>query len=253
READALRRSHALQRDLLNRLSHELRTPLTAVQGFAESLLQADVSWDESSQRRFLTAIAGESERMRRLVGDLLDSAAISSGVLRLAADWCDLELVLRAAIAITPGQVELSLPAALPKLWGDHDRLEQVFVNLLDNAARHAETEEPVRVSVRLDPLEPGEALTVSVRVADRGRGVPAEVAARLFMPYARGPTGGAGLGLSISRGVVEAHGGRLELGPSRVGACFRVVLPVERDPADMGAATGTGAILAVEDGAHG
>ena len=103
-EAASLRRSHRLQQEFLSRLNHELRTPLTAIQGYASTLRQTDVHWDTPSQQRFLDSIASESARMGRLVGDLLDFGAIDSGVLRLAPDWCDLELVLEAARRCVPG-----------------------------------------------------------------------------------------------------------------------------------------------------
>ena len=102
-EATALRRSQELQRGFLSRLSHELRTPLTAIRGYASSLMQPDVTWDGDSQRRFLQRIAAESARLGRLVGDLLDFSAIESGILRLQQDWCDLSLVLDAAVACLP------------------------------------------------------------------------------------------------------------------------------------------------------
>ncbi|HZA77240.1 MAG TPA: ATP-binding cassette domain-containing protein, partial [Acidimicrobiales bacterium] len=91
REAAALRRSQVIQRELLSSLSHELRTPLTAIQGYASTLLQPDLTWDAASTDRFLRSIANEGERLGRLVGDLLDSSAIESGVLRLQRHWCDL------------------------------------------------------------------------------------------------------------------------------------------------------------------
>ncbi len=102
-ETAALRRSRELQRGFLSRLSHELRTPLTAIRGYASSLLQTDVSWDEESEQRFLTRIAAESARLGRLVDDLLRFSAIESGILQLQRDWCDIPLVLDAAIACLP------------------------------------------------------------------------------------------------------------------------------------------------------
>ncbi|HEY1347542.1 MAG TPA: ATP-binding cassette domain-containing protein, partial [Streptosporangiaceae bacterium] len=141
-EAATLRRSQELQRSFLSRLSHELRTPLTAIRGYATSLLQTDVTWDAASQHRFLGRISAESARLGRLVGDLLDFSAIESGILRLQHDWCDIALVLEAAVACLPqpgaSMVEVTCHPALPAVWADHDRLEQVFVNLLDNALRH-------------------------------------------------------------------------------------------------------------------
>src|SRR5208282_2380394 len=102
-EATALRRSQELQRGFLSRLSHELRTPLTAIRGYASSLMQPDVTWDRDSQQRFLQRIAAESARLGRLVGDLLDFSAIESGIMRLQRDWCDISLVLDAAVACLP------------------------------------------------------------------------------------------------------------------------------------------------------
>jgi signal transduction histidine kinase/ABC-type multidrug transport system ATPase subunit len=234
READALRRSHGLQRLFLSRVSHELRTPLTAIHGYASSLRQTDVTWDPESEDRFLSAIASESARMSRLVADLLDSSAIESGVLRLNPDWCDLPLVLRAALGcLSPEQaaaVDLSWDPALPPVWGDHDRLEQVFVNLMENGLRHTAPGTRVRVHAGLG-RRPG---TVAVAVADDGPGIPPEEAERLFQPWERGRTEGpgAGLGLSIVRGIVEGHRGAVGLEPSTGGASFVVELPV--DPAE-------------------
>ena len=142
REAAALRRSRELQRQFLSRLSHELRTPLTAIRGYASSLLAPDIVWDDESQQRFLETIAAESSRLGRLVDDLLDFSAIDSGVMRMQFDWCELDLVLEAAIACLPDDsrdaVSFEPAGPMPAIWADHDRLEQVFVNLLNNALQH-------------------------------------------------------------------------------------------------------------------
>src|SRR5260221_2343910 len=138
-EATALRRSQELQRDFLSRLSHELRTPLTAIRGYATSLLQPDVTWDDESQHRFLTRIAAESTRLGRLVDDLLDFSVIQLRILRLQPDSCDIKLVVEAAAALLPPagaqMVDVWCAPDLPPVWADHDRLGQVFVNLLANA----------------------------------------------------------------------------------------------------------------------
>ncbi len=171
-EALALRRSQELQRGFLSRLSHELRTPLTAIRGYASSLMAPDVTWDGESEQRFLNRIAAESARLGRLVDDLLDFSAIESATLRLAPDWCDLALVLDAARACLPpagaAAVEVECSAALPVVWADHDRLEQVFVNLLDNALRH----NPEGTRVRGRGPAGDDAHTVVVRVTDDGAG---------------------------------------------------------------------------------
>ncbi len=102
-KAAALRRSQELQRGFLSRLSHELRTPLTAIRGYASSLMAPDVTWDEATQQRFLQTIAAESARLGRLVDDLLDFSMIESGVMRLQPDWCDIPLVVDAALSCLP------------------------------------------------------------------------------------------------------------------------------------------------------
>jgi len=230
-EATALRRSQELQREFLSRLSHELRTPLTAIRGYASSLLQPDVIWDAESQQRFLTRIAAESARLGRLVEDMLDFSAIELGILRLQPDWCDIKLVLEAAVACLPPDgrrmVRIGCAADLPVIWADHDRLEQVFVNLLANAIGH----NPPGTSVTV-MAQPAHRAQILITVADGGVGLPPDVAAAPFEPRrlrSNSKTGGTGLGLSITRGIVTAHGGMLELKPSDVGASFAVTLPIE------------------------
>ncbi len=231
-EAQALRRSQAHQRAFLSRISHELRTPLTAIRGYASSLNQPDVTWDEPAQHRFLDLIATESARMGRLVGDLLDSSALDGGVLRLHGDWCDLALVIEAAAACVPGggeNVVIAVDPAVGPIWGDHDRLEQVFVNLLENAARHGEGRTGTRVEAQLSTST----AMVEVRVSDNGPGIPAELAEAVFQAQVRGTTtaSGDGLGLAISRGIVHAHCGTLALEPSATGTTMLISLPIEPD----------------------
>jgi signal transduction histidine kinase/ABC-type multidrug transport system ATPase subunit len=229
REAAALRRSHAIQRELLFSLSHELRTPLTAIQGYASTLLQPDLTWDAASTERFLRSIASEGARLGRLVGDLLDSSAIESGILRLQRHWCDLTLVVEAAVRVVAdgSTIRVDTDVDLEAVWADHDRLEQVFVNLLENAVQHGSCD-VIDVTLRRGTT-PG---TVEVEVSDRGPGVPPSLAGKIFEPRVRGSSdgGGAGLGLSIARGIVEAHGGTLALAPGADGgASFLVTLRCE------------------------
>ncbi len=232
RETAALRRSQAIQRELLSSLSHELRTPLTAIKGFASTLLQPDLTWDAASTDRFLRSIAAEGARLERLVGDLLDSSAIESGVLRLQRHWCDLALVVETARRLVADDATIRIHAGrdVEPVWGDHDRLEQVFVNLLENAVAHGASRHGVDVTVRRGKA-PG---TAEVEVADHGPGIPDALATRIFEPRVRAAAdvAGAGLGLPIARGIVVAHGGTLVAAPARRGARFVVTLPCE--PAD-------------------
>jgi ABC-type multidrug transport system ATPase subunit/signal transduction histidine kinase len=217
-EAAALRRSRELQRGFLSRLSHELRTPLTAIRGYASSLMQPDVTWDGDSQQRFLDRIAAESARLGRLVDDLLDFSAIESGIMRLQRDWCDIRLVIEAAVGCLPPEhakeVTVTCDSGLPVIWADHDRMEQVFVNLLNNAFGHNPPGTRVEVTAQ---ARQGEVL-ISVR--DDGPGL-----------NNNRKSAGAGLGLSIAKGIAQAHGGRLELTELAQGTCFGVYLPVEGD----------------------
>jgi signal transduction histidine kinase/ABC-type multidrug transport system ATPase subunit len=278
-DAAALRRSRELQRDFLSRLSHELRTPLTAIRGYASSLMQPDVTWDGDSQQRFLDRIAAESARLGRLVDDLLDFSTIESGIMRLQPDWCDIPLVLQAAIGCLPpagaAAVSLRCDPGLPVVWADHDRLEQVFVNLINNAVGH--NPPGTQVLVTAYPAVPGAPdavpgtpgagddpsgnraygsvppAEVVVSVTDDGTGIPDELVAAPFEPARRRRTrtSGAGLGLSIAQGIVSAHGGRIELQRLPKGTRFRVFLPVEAadplpgvpDLRDAGHRTGTAA----------
>jgi signal transduction histidine kinase/ABC-type multidrug transport system ATPase subunit len=243
-EATALRRSRELQRGFLSRLSHELRTPLTAIRGYASSLMQPDVTWDRDSQERFLNRIAAESARLGRLVDDLLDFSAIESGIMRLQRDWCDIRLVLEAAIGCLPpgcaGSVALTCEPGLPVVWADHDRLEQVFVNLLNNAFGHNPPDTRVQVSATAGSDQ------VVISVHDDGGGMPPELAAAPFEPgrHPSRKSAGAGLGLSIAKGIVQAHGGVIELIPQRAGTCFTVSLPVEAELLDPSRTTGPHAL---------
>jgi signal transduction histidine kinase/ABC-type multidrug transport system ATPase subunit len=228
-EASALRRSRELQRGFLSRLSHELRTPLTAIGGYASSLMSADVTWDGDSERRFLSRIGAESARLNRLVDDLLDFSAIESSTLRLEPDWCELAPVIEAAVAcvapVRARTVQVECQHDLPVIWADHDRLEQVFVNLLENALRH--NPDGTRVSVKASGDEEG---GVVVTVTDDGDGFPDEIAQALYEPRqgGHGPRAGAGLGLSIAKGIVDAHEGQMELLRLEHGTRFSVHLPI-------------------------
>ncbi len=231
-ESEALRRSNDLQRSVIMRLSHELRTPLTAIHGFSTSLRQPDVEWRVEDRDRFLAGIATESERMIRLVDDLIDSSVIEAGILRLAKDWCDLGLVIRAAVDVVAGASEVTtvdVPESLPAIWADHDRLKQVFVNLLANAIRHNEAGTKIRIEL-VDGLRDE---MVVVRVSDDGKGLPQDLmSALLSQSIGRYPN--RGLGLKIATGVVESHAGMLVPELVSRGTSLLLTLPAEPKPGE-------------------
>ena len=227
RESDALRRSNDLQRGVMMRLSHELRTPLTAIHGFASSMGQPDIEWLDADRNRFLAKIESESSRVIRLVDDLFDSSAIEAGILRLERDWCQLPLVVGAAVDVVPNAGEVTTVADffIEPVWADHDRLQQVFVNLISNAVRH----NPPGTRIRIEPVKDAPEGRVGIRVIDNGDGLPQQMMTSLL----RGTIGdGAhrGLGLKIATGIVESHGGSLI--PEHVtsgGTSFLISLPAE------------------------
>jgi signal transduction histidine kinase/ABC-type cobalamin/Fe3+-siderophores transport system ATPase subunit len=246
REAVALRRSRAIQRELLSSLSHELRTPLTAIHGYASTLCQPDLTWDPASTERFLHSIAAESARMERLVGDLLDSTAIESGSLRLHPDWCDVPLVVEAALRCVAhdGEIRTCIDDDLEPVWADHDRLEQVLVNLLENAVTHGRSDAGAELAVR----HGADGDTVEIHVRDYGGGVPRALAAQVFEPHVHGATTvrGAGLGLSIAKGIVEAHGGSIAMPAVHPGTAFLVSLPKEPPEGTIPPATRAWSVVA-------
>lgn len=228
KEAAALQRSRKLERQLARRIGHELRTPLTAVKGFASSMLQPDVEWPEEEKRRCLEIIVSEASRMGRLVAQMFDESALESGLLRLALDYCDLVTVIRNAMDIVAPSAtpRFDLPD-LVEIWGDADRLEQVFVNLIGNAVRHNKA--GTVVALRMAPPSSGDSHVV-VEVLDDGEGMPKDA-----RDYLNGVVDqrdrDRGLGLGLVRGLVGAHGGTVKatVGAHGVGTAVRVSLPIE------------------------
>ena len=241
-EAAALRRSRQLQRGFLSRLSHELRTPLTAIRGYASSLMAPDVTWDHESQRRFLARIAAESARVGRLVDDLLDFSAIESGVMRLQRDWCDLRLVVEAAVDCLPApesaRVTVTCSSACRRsgpITTGSSRCSSTFSptpsDTIPPGRKHRSP--PTCCTAPASP-----APEVEIIVADDGTGFPSALLDSPFEASRRHRSGssGAGLGLSIANGIVLAHEGAIELGPVEVGTAFRIVLPVEAPAGETG-----------------
>jgi signal transduction histidine kinase len=208
--AEDLGHLESARRDFIARISHDLRTPLTAIKGLVVNLQDAAPAELQPS----LATVDEQTDRLIRLVNDLLITSRLQRGLLRFQRVHVDLAEVARAAVSLASEKakragivIALDSPDSLPAVLGDADRLQQVTVNLLDNALRATPTggQIDVRITASEDEIE----LTVS----DTGRGLTAEEAARAFEPYFRGAGGGAGLGLTIAREIVEAHSGRIWL----------------------------------------
>lgn len=237
REAnDKLKSLDRLKDDFMSSVTHELRTPLTSIRAFAE-LMRDDEGMDAEQRQRFLDIIVTETERLTRLVNQVLDMAKIEAG----AAEWHNAEVDLTALLQQAASSMaesfrerEIALeclwaPAPV-MVWGDADRLTQVVLNLLSNAAKYAPRQLGV-VSLALQ-VHGGE---VVVSVSDNGPGVPPDQQAKVFEKFRQVDgdehyrPGGTGLGLPISREIVQHLGGRLwlESAPGQ-GACFAFALPL-------------------------
>jgi two-component system sensor histidine kinase KdpD len=215
-----------LRNALLSSVSHDLRTPLSAITGAATSLLGDGLSADARHEMNAM--IYEESERLNRLVGNLLDMTRVQSGDLRVAKDWQSIEEVVGSAVrrlrkVLKSHSVEAHLPPELPLVPMDAVLMEQVFVNLLENAAKYTPEGSKIEIVARAD----SGALTVEV--ADVGPGFPEGAQAGIFEKF-NSSSQGAGLGLAICRAIMTAHGGGItaENRPSG-GAVFRFTLPLE------------------------
>ena len=231
-EAEAER----LRTALLSSLSHDMRTPLGAITGAASSLLEDQGALGAEGRRDLVETILEESTRMNRLIGNLLDMIRLESGALEVQKEWQPLEEVVGVALIrleprLAEHPVAVRLPPDLPLVLMDGLLVEQVFVNLLENAVKYTPPGTAVEVSASA-----GDGAIV-VEVADRGPGFPPGEEARVFDKFYRvagaTSTAGVGLGLTICRGIVTAHGGRIwaENRPGG-GAVFRFTLPLGGTP---------------------
>lgn len=217
---------------LIATVSHELRTPLAAIKGNITSLLARDVEWDSAAQREFLEVASSETDRLSALVTDLLDLSRIQAGTFRVHQEPCALRpLAERAAHHAQPEpgpRLQVDLPPGLPLVNADPPRVEAVLRNLVENAVKYSPTTSTIRISAQADGGH------VVVRVADEGPGISPEHQARVFDRFYRVDTGlthlsgGAGLGLAICKGFVEAHAGRIWLEPAERGTVIAFTLPI-------------------------
>jgi two-component system sensor histidine kinase KdpD len=220
-----------LRNALLSSVSHDLITPLAVVQGAATALLDGAEALTPKRRRDYLQTISEEASHLHRLVKNLLDMTALQAGSLRVKKAWHPLEEVVGVALnrleeALGGRSVEVSIAPEVALVPADEILLQHVFLNLIENATRYTPLTARLRVGAR--PVPEG----VEIEVADSGPGVPDEEREAIFEKFHRASTaaGGMGLGLTICRGIVVAHGGRIWCENSNEGgASFRFVLPFD------------------------
>ncbi|MCO5133179.1 MAG: ATP-binding protein [Phyllobacteriaceae bacterium] len=230
-----------MRSDFVANVSHELRSPLTSLNGFIETL-QGPAKGDLEASERFLALMAGEAQRMVRLISDLLSLSKVEANQRIRPEGVVNLVPVLQRLLKMLAGlaekerkTVELEVPDEPVKVLGSEDELTQVFQNLVENAMKYGRPDSTVRLKVELSDNEPGiRGKAVSVTVIDQGEGIAREHIPRLTERFYRVDThrsrdkGGTGLGLAIVKHIVGRHRGRLRIDSEPgVGSRFRVVLP--------------------------
>ncbi len=249
--------------EFLGTVSHELRAPLTSIKGSAAAMMRAPSTLDAAETQQFLRIIDNQADHILDLIGELLDAARIDAGVLSVSPEPSDMAVLVDRAVGLFQSgegrsNVSVELPPDLPRALADRRRVEQVLTNLLANAARHSPESSAIRVSAAMEGVH------VAVSVADDGVGVSTERLPYLFRRFFRAEGDdrdgvGAGLGLAVCKGIVEAHGGRIRAesdGPGR-GAVFTFTLPAAKEVASPADSSDQGGrqrvrVLAVDDDAQ-
>lgn len=230
--------SHTVQQaqtEFVSTVSHELRTPLTSIKGFADTILRAGDRLDVSQQRRYISIIKDQADRLTRLVEDLLAVSRLESKKLQLTIRALDLaDSVQRVTLNLSEKarnhKIVDIIPPGLPPVWADADRLEQILTNLIDNAIKYSPTETTVKVVARDVPGTPE---MVEFQVTDQGGGIPQEHLPEIFSKFSRldnpltRQTEGTGLGLYITRSLVVALGGQIKVTSEPGSTTFTVQLP--------------------------
>ncbi|MCU1287401.1 MAG: integral rane sensor signal transduction histidine kinase [Acidobacteriales bacterium] len=234
-EAELLRRSEALKSALLDAVTHDLRTPLTSIKASVTTLLSET---DDASLRELLEVINEESDRLNHFIQGMMDLARLESGNLRLTqsttaiADIVESAL-LRAEVALSKHKVEVSLQEGLPNLNLDSHAISEVLYSLLENAAKYSPPGTFIRVTASLNGT------SIKFEVEDQGPGIPSALHQKVFEKFFRAHGSsharpGFGLGLSIAKGIVEAHSGSIwiEQGKDSTGTRIIFSLPVQSPP---------------------
>jgi two-component system sensor histidine kinase KdpD len=230
-----------LRTALLSSISHDLRTPLASIIGAVSSLLRFGKGFDENTRRDLLQTIHEEADRLNRFVGNLLDMTKLEAGALTPHLRWEDLTDLIGAAIEsqkarISGDRFRVQLEPGLPMLAIDFVLMEQVLINLFDNAHKNSDPASPVTIRGSRSGQE------VVLSIHDEGVGIERGELTRIFEKFYRvrakdRKVAGTGLGLAICKGIVEAHGGSIAAasdGPGR-GSTFTIRLPVASESPNL------------------
>jgi signal transduction histidine kinase len=235
REAKMLRSVDRLKDEFIGNVSHELRRPLASIKGYTASLLMPESTLSTELRTEFLQVIDEEADNLARLIDNLLDLARLGSGSLRLIVEPIHLPTLsehvvrrVRAQAQLPQHSYELDFPDPFPTVEADRERIMQVLLNVLENAAKYSPPSSPIVVK----GLAAADAVTIGVH--DQGPGLTADQATRVFDKFYRVDSGltrateGTGMGLAICRGIIDAHGGRIWVDASPgVGCTFMFQLP--------------------------
>lgn len=244
-QAKWLAESEKLHRALLNAVSHDLRTPLSSITGAVTSLLGEGDRYDPKAREMLLDTIREGAQRMNRFIANLLDMARLESGILKPNKEWIEMSDVVGIAFKeikdmLPERRLAVDVAPDLPLVHADFALIEQVLINLLENAVKYSPPDTMISVAIVQEPAR------VRVAVVDQAPPVPREDHDRLFDKFYRlkgsKHVAGTGLGLSICKGIIEAHGGRIwvESLESWRGNVFTFTLPLPKDqPTSVPAAT--------------
>ncbi len=222
--------TEALRSTMLSSVSHDLRTPLAAITGAATTLLQQDAILDQHGKLELTKTIAEEADHLNQIIRNVLDMTRLESRAINIKKEWQSLEEIVgvvlnRLSEKLKDRHVAVRLPEDLPLIPFDPLLIEQVLMNLFDNALKYTPVGTPLEISASVREAE------AMIEVADRGAGLAEGSEERIFEKFVRGsgPGGGIGLGLAICRAIVTAHGGSI-LAENRIGggAVFRFTLPL-------------------------
>lgn len=224
-----------MRNTLLSSVSHDLRIPLTVIEGSASALIEGDKTLTKQSKQELAQTIYEESHRLDRQVNNLLEMSRLQSGEVKINKEWHVLEEVVGTALSqleiqLQTHPVTINIPSDLPMVNMDALLIERVLVNLIENAAKHTPSGTPIEISAQIQKNE------LVVEVSDRGPGLPADTEELVFEKFFRtspGNTRGIGLGLSICRAILQAHGGQIKAANrAGGGATFYFTLPMETFP---------------------